>query len=157
MEAECMDGACDPFLEFLQIASTQSSETHPVTHHDPLGLKGYAAQPKVLKLHRSAVLYILLPDLQPMGEVFPDAFTLAMSAGLTIITTEMHADRRAQDTHAAEARRKKTFRDKYGNWIVDGTLLLARVSDDDFIPAYYQGFGGGGSPEGGVRTSVATM
>jgi hypothetical protein len=77
----------------------------------------------------------------------PDAFALSMSAGLTSIATEMHAGRRAHVYRAAEAKRSKTFHDKYGDRIADGILLLTRAMANNFIPAYYQG--GGGRQKGG--------
>jgi hypothetical protein len=69
----------------------------------------------------------------------PDGIALSMPAGLTSIATEMHADRQAHGSHAADAKRRKTFHDKYGDCIADGILLLTRATDDDFLPAYYQG------------------
>jgi hypothetical protein len=55
----------------------------------------------------------------------------------------MHADRQARDTSASESKRDKTFRDKYGYRIADSILLLMRAMDEDFLPSYYQSWGGG--------------
>jgi hypothetical protein len=81
------------------------------------------------------VLYNLLPDLQHTGPAFPDAFALSMSTGSTSIVMEMHADRRARDTRAAEAQCKKTFYENYGDCITDSILLLTMATNDNFLPA----------------------
>jgi hypothetical protein len=80
--------------------------------------------------------------LRPFSAALPDAFSASMSAGLTHIAEEMHADHLARDTRAVEFARKKTLRDKYGERIADGILLLTGAVDDDLIPPFYQELGG---------------
>jgi hypothetical protein len=82
LEAEGLDEAFAPFLDFLQVASTQPSEVtgHPVTIQDHLGLRGHPIRPSVVKMRWNTVLYSLLPDLRPTVGALPDAFTISMSA-----------------------------------------------------------------------------
>jgi hypothetical protein len=54
----------------------------------------------------------------------------------------MHADRQAREYRAGEARRPKTFRERYGDRITDQLLLLTNVLDDDLLPPFYQELGG---------------
>jgi hypothetical protein len=89
-----------------------------------------------MKMRRNNVLYSLLPDLRPTVGALPDAFAISMSAGLTSIATEMHADHQSRDTRAAKSKRDKTFQDKYGYRIADSILLLTRATDDNFLPSY---------------------
>jgi hypothetical protein len=58
LEADGLDGVCRPFLKFLQVAATQTSEvvTHPVTCQDHLGLKGHPVRPTVVKACQNSVL-----------------------------------------------------------------------------------------------------
>jgi hypothetical protein len=133
-----------PFLEFLQIASTQPTEGNPrpVTLQDRLGMVDYPIRPAVLIQRRTAVMYRLLPDLRPVVQGhLPDSFTSSLSDGLTNIITEMHADHRSREMRATEDTCRKTFCDRYGDRIADEILLLTSATDDDFLPAFYQELG----------------
>jgi hypothetical protein len=56
--------------------------------------KGWALHATmVVKYHRKAVLYHLLPDFQPSNAVLSGAFDARMTTDLTHIATKMHADR----------------------------------------------------------------
>jgi hypothetical protein len=144
LEKEGLEAVCAPFLTFLQLASTAptTNNPRPVTLQDELGIPRHVTRPGVVRNRRESVLYRFLPDLRPSSASLPDAFAASMSAGLTHIAAEMHADRRARYTRAVESSRKKTFHDKYGERIADGILLLTRAVDDDLLPPFYQELGG---------------
>jgi hypothetical protein len=135
LEAEGLDGVCAPFLEFLQVASTQPSgdKPHPVTLQDEMGLAHRLILPAVVRYRCEALLYRLLPETRLTTVALPDAFAASMSAGLTHIAAEMHADRRARDIRAVETSRKKTCQDKYGERIADGLLLITGAQNDDHL------------------------
>jgi hypothetical protein len=136
LEDEGLGGVCAPFLEFLQVASTQPYDANfrPVTLQDKMGLTRRTIRPAAIRHHRDTMLYQLLPDTRPSATALPDAFAASMSAGLTNIAAEMHADRRAQNIRAVDTSRKKTFWDKYGERIVDGLILLTGASGDELLP-----------------------
>jgi hypothetical protein len=91
----------------------------------------------------TTVLYHLLPALAPTNQGhLPDTFTKMLADSLTNITVEMHASRRAMGTRVSESNRSKTFRDRYGDRIADGNLLLTSSSGDDLLPPFYQELGG---------------
>jgi hypothetical protein len=144
LEDNGMLDLCLPFVEFLQVASTQpsNSNTRPFTLQDRLGKADHPVRPAVVNYRRENVLYRLLPDLRPanLGRL-PDSFAESLSDGLTNIATEMHADRRSRETRAVESNRPKSFRDRYGDRIADSILLLTDVSDDDLLPPFYQELG----------------
>jgi hypothetical protein len=144
LEEEGLEAVCAPFLTFLQLAFTAptTDNPRPVTLQDEVGLPRHVTRPGVVRNRRESVLYRFLPDLRPSSAALPDAFAASVSAGLTHIAAEMHADRRARDTRAVESAWKKTFRDKYGECIADGILLLTGVVDDDLLLPFYQELGG---------------
>jgi hypothetical protein len=53
----------------------------------------------------------------------------------------MHADHRARETQVSESTHSKTFREKYGDCIADGILLLTSSSENN-PPPFYQELGG---------------
>jgi hypothetical protein len=131
---------CLPFLQYLQVASNAPSatEARPLALQDRLGLDT-PIRPAVINERRETVLYRLLPDLRPRaGPQLPDALADNLGAGLTNIAAEMHADRQAREYRAGEARRPKTFRERYGDRITDHLLLLTNVLDDELLPPFYQ-------------------
>jgi hypothetical protein len=144
LEGEGLKAVCAPFLTFLQLASTAptTDNPQPITLQDKLGLPRRVTHPGVVRNRRESVLYRFLPDLRPSSATLPDAFVASISAGLTHIAAEMHADHRARDTRAVESARKKTFHDKYGERITDGILLLTGAVDDNLLPPFYQEPGG---------------
>jgi hypothetical protein len=146
LEAQGLEVACAPFLEFLQIASTQPTvdNVRPVPLQDEMGVARHVIRPAVVKSRHVSVLFRLLPDLRPGAStaLLPDAFAMSMSTGLTSIAAEMHSDRRAREARAAKSTRAHTSRDKYGERIADSILLLTGAPDDDFLPTYYQESGG---------------
>jgi hypothetical protein len=114
----------------------------PVTLQDEMGLAKWTIRPAVI-LHRGeTILYRLLPEVRTATVALSDAFAASMSTCLTHIAAEMHADRRARDMRAVETSRKKMFRDKYGERIADGLLLLTGASDDYLLSPFYQELGG---------------
>jgi hypothetical protein len=138
--------ACRPLIEFLQVASTQPSEgnSQPVTLQDRLGLADHPVRAAVLRQRRAAVLYRSLPALVPYGQDhLPDTFAETLADGLTNIAMEMHADWRARETRVSESMRPKTLRERYGERIADGILLITASADDDILPPFYQELGGG--------------
>jgi hypothetical protein len=144
LEDTGLDGVCAPFLEFLQVASTHQSEeiALPVALQDEMGLVKRTIRPVVIQHRRETILYHFLPEVRPTTVPASDAFVASMSDGLTHIAAEMHVDRRARDMRAVETLRKKTFRYKYGERIVDILLLLTGASDDYLLPTFYQELGG---------------
>jgi hypothetical protein len=135
---------CIPFLQYLQVASTEptATEARPLSLRDRLGLDT-PIHPAVINERRETVLYRLLPDVRPRtGPKLPDALADNLGAGLANIVAEMHADRQAREYRAGEARRLKTFRERYGDRITDQLLLLASVPDDELLPPFYQELGG---------------
>jgi hypothetical protein len=119
--------ACRPLVEFLQVASTQLSagNSRPVTLQDRLGLADHPVRAAFLRQRRTAVLYRFLPALAPSNHGhLPDTFAETLADGLTNIAVEMHADRRAWETRVSESTLSKTFRERYGERIADGILLL---------------------------------
>jgi hypothetical protein len=139
--------ACQPLVEFLQVASTQptNGNPRPVTLQDRLGLADHPVRAAVLRQRRTAVLYRVLLALVPAGHGhLPDTDTFAetLAEGLTNITVEMHADRCARETRVSESAPPKTFRERYGKRITDGILLLTASVDDDLLPPFYQELGG---------------
>jgi hypothetical protein len=134
---------CLPFLQYLQVASTAptATEAHPLSLQDRLGLDT-PIRSSVINERRDTVLYRLLPDLRPhTGPKLPDALANNLGAGLTNIAAEIHADRQAREYRAGEARRPKTFRERYGDLVTDQLLLLTNVLDDEFLPPFYQELG----------------
>jgi hypothetical protein len=137
--------ACRPLVEFLQVASTQptAGNSRPVTLQDRLGLADHPFRAAVLRQRRTAVLYRVLPALVPSSHGhLPDTFSETLADGLTNIAVEMHADRRARETRVSESACSKTFRERYGERIADGILLLTASADDDILPSFYQELGG---------------
>jgi hypothetical protein len=144
--------ACRPLIEFLQVASTQptAGNSRLVTLQDRIGLADHPVRAAVLCQRRTAVLYRVLPALVPSSHGhLPDTFAETPADGLTNIAVEMHADRRARETRVSESTRSKTFRERYGERIADGILLLTASADDDILPPFYQELGGKqkGEPE----------
>jgi hypothetical protein len=136
---------CRPLVEFLQVASTQptAGNSRPVTLQDRLGLADHPVRAAVLHQRRTAVLYRVLPALVPYSHGhLPDTFAKTLADGLTNIAVEMHTDRRARETRVSESARSKTFRERYGERIADGILLLTASADDDILPPFYQELGG---------------
>jgi hypothetical protein len=134
--------ACRPLIEFLQVASTQPNAGNPcsVTLQDRLGKANY---PVRASQRRTAVLYFVLPALAPTDHGhLPDTFTEMLAEGLMNIVVEMRTDRRARETRVSESVWPKTFRERYGEWIADGILLIVASADDDLIPPFYQELGG---------------
>jgi hypothetical protein len=110
---------------------------------DRLGLADHPVCAAVLRQRRTSVLYRILPALVPAGHRHPpDTFAETLAEGLTNIAVEMHADRRSRETRVSESALPKTFRERYGDRIVDGILLLTASSDDDLLPPFYQELGG---------------
>jgi hypothetical protein len=137
--------ACRPLVEFLQVASTQPTDGNPrpVALQDRLGLVDHPVRAAVLRQRRTVVLYRVLPALVPAGHGhLPNTFAETLAEGLTNIAVEMHADRRARETRVYESARPKTFRERYGERIADGILLLTASADDDLLPPFYQELGG---------------
>jgi hypothetical protein len=69
---------CCPFVDFLQVASTQlnAGNSRPVTLQDRLGKADYHVRPVVLIQCRTTILYHLLPALDPTNHsCLPDTFT----------------------------------------------------------------------------------
>jgi hypothetical protein len=134
---------CLSFLHYLQVASTAPSatEARPFALQDRLGLDT-PIRPAVISARRETVLYRLLPDLRPRtGPQLPDALADNLGAGPTNIAAEMHADRQAREYRAGEARRPKTFRERYGDRITDQLLLIMNVVDNELLPPFYQELG----------------
>jgi hypothetical protein len=137
--------ACRPLIEFHQVASTQPTEGNSrlITLQDRFGLADHPVRAAVLRQSRSAVLYRVLPALVPSGHGhLPDTFAETLADGLTNIAMDMHADRRARETRVSESVWPKTFRERYGERIADGILLLTASADDDILPPFYQELGG---------------
>jgi hypothetical protein len=91
-----------------------------------------------------------LPALVPSSHGhIPDTFAETLAEGLTNIAVEMHADRRSRETQVSESALPKTFRERYGDRIADGILLLTASSNDELLPPFYQEPGGkkNGEPE----------
>jgi hypothetical protein len=85
----------------------------------------------------------MLPDLVPANHGhLPNTFAETLAEGLTNIVVEIHADRRARETHVSESARPKTFSERYGERIADGILLLAASAGDDLLPHFYQDLSG---------------
>jgi hypothetical protein len=136
---------CRPFVEFLQVSSTQPTTINPrpLTLQDRLGKADYPVRPAVINQRRTGVLYQLLPALGPTHlPRMPDTFAETLADGLTNIAMEMHADRRARETRVSDSTRPKTFRERYGDRIADGILLLTASPDDELLPPFYQELGG---------------
>jgi hypothetical protein len=142
--ADLLD-TCRPLMKFLQAALAQltNGNLRQYTLQDLLGMADYPAQSSVIIQRHELVLYRLLPALCPanLGRL-PDSFAKNISDGPTNIATEMHANRRACDTHVAETSRRKTFWEHYGDRIANEIILLIGSSDNDFLPAFYQELGG---------------
>jgi hypothetical protein len=136
---------CLPLLEFLQVASTQPTAGNhsPPSLQDWLGKVHYPVRPTVTNERRTTVLYHLLPALAPTNQGhLPDTFAETLADSLTNITVEMHANHHSRETRVSESTRSKTFREKYGDHITDGILLLTSSSEDDPLPLFYQELGG---------------
>jgi hypothetical protein len=137
--------ACRPLVEFLQVGSTQPTDGNPrpVTLQDRLGLADHPVRAAVLRQRQTSVLYRILPTLVMSSHGhLPDTFAETLAEGLTNIAVEMHADRRSRETRVSESALPKTFRERYGDRIADGILLLTASSNDDLIPPFYQELGG---------------
>jgi hypothetical protein len=143
-ENNLMD-ACHPLVEFLQVASTQpnSGNPRPVMMQDWLGKVDYPLRMDIIHQCLSAVIYHLLPTLAPTRKVrLPDTFTEKLAEGLTHIAVEMHADRRTRETRFYEYAHPNNSRERYGERITDGILLMTASAADDLLPPFYQELGG---------------
>jgi hypothetical protein len=132
LEEEGLEAVCAPFLTFLQLASNAptTDNPRPVTLQDEVDLPCRVTHPGVVPNRLESVIYHFLPDLRPSSATVPDAFATSMSAGLTHIAV----DHCVRETRAVKSARKKMFRDKYGEGIADGILLLTGAVDDDLLP-----------------------
>jgi hypothetical protein len=113
-------------------------------------LADHPVRADVLRQRRTSVLYRILPALVPSSHGhIPDTFAETLAEGLTNIAVEMHADRRSRETQVSESALPKTFRERYGDRIADGILLLTASSNDELLPPFYQEPGGkkNGEPE----------
>jgi hypothetical protein len=145
LEDNDLVNACRPLVEFLQVASTQptTGNSRPDTLQDRLGLADHPVRVAVLRQRHTAVLYRFLPALTPSSHGhLPESFAETLADGLTNIAVEMHADRRAWETRVSESARSKNFRERYGERIADGILLLTASACDDTLPPFYQELGG---------------
>jgi hypothetical protein len=138
LEASDLLDICRPLVEFLQVSSTQPTDSNPrpVTLQDLLGKAIYPVRPAVVTHRRTAVLFHQLPALIPAHHGHLPKETLA--EGLTNIATEMHAEGRSRESHMVESSWPKTFRERYGDRIADGIMRFTAFADDDLLPPFYQ-------------------
>jgi hypothetical protein len=134
-----------PFVEFPQVTSTEptAGNPHPVTLQDRLDRADYPVRSVVINQRQSTVMYHMFPALAPSNQGhLPDTFAEMLDDGLTNIAVEMHADRHDRETRVSESTGQKSFREKYGDRIADGILLVDASSSNDLLPPFYQESGG---------------